>query len=298
MGTRRLFQVDAFTRERFYGNPAGVVLGAEGLSEGEMQQIARELNNSETAFVLPAEGPDHEIRIRYFTPTVEVPICGHATIAAHYVRAKLAGGAGRSLRFKTGIGVLSADLIPEAGDWRVRFTQGPPSLGAVIAGVDRAEMLRALGVGESEVKSDLPIQIASTGHSKVLIPLKHKRTVDRLTPNLPELARLSARIGCNGYYPFSLEPVDPRVTAHGRMFAPAIGIAEDPVTGNAAGPLGAYLIHYRQVPWIAGRAQMTVRQGEAIHRTGEVRVEATQSSDQSVVIAISGDAVIVFEATI
>lgn len=82
-----VYQVDAFTRERFKGNPAGVVTKAEGLTDAQMQAIARELNNSETAFIFPPDGPDHEVRIRYFTPTMEVPTCGHATISAHYVRA-------------------------------------------------------------------------------------------------------------------------------------------------------------------------------------------------------------------
>jgi PhzF family phenazine biosynthesis protein len=77
-----IFQVDSFTGP-FAGNPAGVVLGAEELSDSQMQAIARELNNSETAFVMEADADDHEVRIRFFTPTVEVPSCGHATIAAH-----------------------------------------------------------------------------------------------------------------------------------------------------------------------------------------------------------------------
>jgi len=84
---RRLYQIDAFTNRPFSGNPAGVVANAEGLTEGQMQAIARELNNSETAFLLPPQGSDHDVQVRFFTPTTEVPICGHATISAHYVRA-------------------------------------------------------------------------------------------------------------------------------------------------------------------------------------------------------------------
>ena len=83
----RVYQVDSFTTEKFRGNPAGVVPDADGLSEPEMQVIARELGNPETAFVLSPDGTDHDVRVRFFTPTTEVPSCGHATIAAHYVRA-------------------------------------------------------------------------------------------------------------------------------------------------------------------------------------------------------------------
>ncbi|MFC9120465.1 PhzF family phenazine biosynthesis isomerase [Streptomyces sp. NPDC057067] len=82
-----LYQIDAFSPAPFQGNPAGVVLSAEGLTEAQMQAVARELNNSETAFVLPPEGADHDVRVRFFTPTTEVPTCGHATVAAHYARA-------------------------------------------------------------------------------------------------------------------------------------------------------------------------------------------------------------------
>lgn len=87
MRTLKVCQVDSFTTEKFKGNPAGVVLNADGLSDQEMQHIARELNNSETAFIFSPDGNDHEIKIRFFTPKTEVPVCGHATIAAHYVRA-------------------------------------------------------------------------------------------------------------------------------------------------------------------------------------------------------------------
>ena len=83
----RVYQVDSFTREKFSGNPAGVVYHADGLTKRQMQQLARELNNSETAFIFTGKKPDYDVEVRYFTPTTEVPICGHATIAAHYVRA-------------------------------------------------------------------------------------------------------------------------------------------------------------------------------------------------------------------
>ncbi len=87
MKTYRVYQVDSFTRQKFSGNPAGVVSNADGLTEQQMQQLARELNNSETAFIFAGQKPDYDVEVRYFTPTTEVPICGHATIAAHYVRA-------------------------------------------------------------------------------------------------------------------------------------------------------------------------------------------------------------------
>lgn len=107
----KLFQVDAFTSEKFTGNSAGVVLDADHLSEKQMQQIARELDNSETAFVLSSDGPDHDVRVRFFTPTTEVPLCGHATIAAHYVRAYTGKLSSQVFKHKTGAGVLPVEIL-------------------------------------------------------------------------------------------------------------------------------------------------------------------------------------------
>jgi len=124
MKTYRIYQIDAFTRERFKGNPAGVVPNADGLTEAQMQTIARELNNSETAFIFSPNAPDHDVRIRFFTPTTEVPSCGHATISAHYVRALENNLPGCTVIQKIGIGILPVEVIREGGDYRIIMTQG------------------------------------------------------------------------------------------------------------------------------------------------------------------------------
>ena len=120
----KVFQVDSFTDKKFSGNPAGVVLNADGLTDNEMQQIAKELNNSETAFILSPSESDHEVWIRFFTPTTEVPTCGHATIAAHYVRAKEKSITSAKLIHKIGIGKLPIEVVPENGDLKILMTQG------------------------------------------------------------------------------------------------------------------------------------------------------------------------------
>ncbi len=116
MRTYRLYQVDAFTTEKFAGNPAGVVPDASGLSDGEMEAIAREMNNSETAFILPPESSDHEVRVRFFTPTTEVPSCGHATIAAHYVRAVEHSLDSCTVIHKIGAGILPVGVTGLGSD--------------------------------------------------------------------------------------------------------------------------------------------------------------------------------------
>lgn len=294
-----VYQVDAFTTVPFAGNPAGVVPNAEGLSEAEMQAIARELNNSETAFVFPAERSDHDVRVRFFTPSTEVPICGHATIAAHWVRAH--EGAGGITRQLTGAGILPVEIESSHGrPSRIWMTQAPATFGAPIEGELRDALVSALGVESRDIANEGPIQIVSTGHSKVLIPIVSRAVLDGLQPDLAALARLSSRLGCNGYYSFTLNDPAPGFLSHGRMFAPAIGIAEDPVTGNASGPLGAYLLeHGRIVLDAEGQFTFNARQGEAMKRPGAVMVEVMRSAPRDPIhVRIAGEAVIVFRTEI
>ncbi len=298
-----VYQVDAFTRTRFSGNPAGVVPHADGLGDAQMQAIARELNNSETAFILRARGGDHDVHVRFFTPTTEVPVCGHATIAAHYVRAVEGHQVERaSVRQLTGAGVMGIDVEPvEDGDVRIWMHQRAPEFGPVLSGRDRAQLIAALGIGQGDL-GDGPIEIVSTGHSKVMIPLRDRALLDGLKPDLPTLVAISKAIGCNGFHTFTLDDPAPGMLAHARMFAPAIGIAEDPVTGNANGPLGAYLVQHRLVPLALMRAGLScwMGQGEAMGRPGRVRVEVAVDpvSLAPRAVRIGGDAVIAFRAEI
>ncbi|MFT8363129.1 MAG: PhzF family phenazine biosynthesis isomerase [Sporolactobacillus sp.] len=110
-------------------------------------------------------------------------------------------------------------------------------------------LLSALGIAQEELLEGYPIQIVSTGHSKVMVGIKGQCILNRLKPNYYSLSRLSEAIKCNGYYVYTLDSDDQDVLIRGRMFAPAIGINEDPVTGNANGPLGAYLVHHHLVKY-------------------------------------------------
>jgi PhzF family phenazine biosynthesis protein len=295
-----VYQVDAFTTQRFAGNPAGVVPDAAGLSEAEMLAIARELNNSETAFVFPAEHDDHDVRVRFFTPTTEVPICGHATIAAHWICAHEGAPKGIT-RQRTGAGILPVEIgIDVDGRRRIWMTQAPASFAPAIEGEARDALLAALGIGPDAIADYGPIQVVSTGHSKVLIPLRSRAALDGLKPDLKALVRLSSQFECNGYYPFTLARPAPGFLSHGRMFAPAIGISEDPVTGNASGPLGAYLLEHGHIELDSGgKFTFEACQGEAMGRPGSVTVEVTRSdAADAIQVRIAGEAVIVFRTEI
>ncbi len=205
MSRYRIYQVDAFTTEKFRGNPAGVVPEADGLSAVQMQLIARELNNSETAFVLSPAGADHDVWVRFFTPTTEVPSCGHATIAAHYVRALEKQLPTCTVVQKIKAGILPVDVVKEGSDYRIVMTQGTPEFSEPLGAAQAEEILVALGLPASALDARCPIQIVSTGHSKVLVGIRSRETLNGLRPNLARLAEISGRIGCNGYFVFTLD---------------------------------------------------------------------------------------------
>ena len=293
----RLYQIDSFTKQRFSGNPAGVVTHADGLSDQQMQHVARELNNSETAFIL--SGNDgYDMQVRFFTPTVEVPICGHATIAAHYANAleKRIQGHCRVWQ-KTSAGILPVDIYQDGEDYQIAMTQGEISIDAPLSADCQFQIMTALGLDTTQCLAELPMAIVSTGHSKVMVCIRDSEKLHRLQPDLTALSNISRMIGCNGYYVFTLDPSgDPLV--HGRMFAPAIGIAEDPVTGNANGPLGAYLVHCGIADTTQDKFTFHAVQGEAIGRAGTIRVEVTLADKKAVSVQIFGYAVVVFSAEI
>lgn len=296
--TIRVYQVDSFTTELFGGNPAGVVPEADGLSEDLMQRIARELNNSETAFVFNGPGDGYDVEVRFFTPTREVPICGHATVAAHYVRAKERGMAAGTVRQKTKAGILPVEISPEDGDLRIAMTQGRIDFGAVLDDGEVADLLSGLGLGQPDLEPALPIQIVSTGHSKVMVPIRSKAALDSIDIKDERLSALSGRIGCNGFYVFTFDSREEGVLAAGRMFAPAIGIREDPVTGNANGPLGAYLTRYGRIPARRDGYVFSITQGEAIRRKGRMDVQVFSSEAGPELVKISGRARIAFKTEI
>ena len=294
----KVFQVDSFTTTLFEGNPAGVVLNADGLTENQMLKIARELNNSETAFMISSKSSDYDVEVRFFTPTKEVPICGHATIASHYVYARENRLKNCTIRQKTKAGILPVEIIEEENDLRIVMTQGKIEFGKILSQKEQEKLLSGLNIGAGEIDRELPIQIVSTGHSKVMIPIRSKETLDTLSVNDTILSELSHEIACNGYYVFTFDSQEKDVLIAGRMFAPAIGIKEDPVTGNANGPLGAYLTKYHKIKRHKEGVTFRIKQGEAIQRKGYMNVQVYASENEINLVKISGRARIAFDTMI
>jgi PhzF family phenazine biosynthesis protein len=262
-----------------------------------MQTIACEVNG-ETAFVLEPESADHDIHVRFFTPQHEVPFVGHATIAAQYVRAKKDGKPQGKLRQRTRAGIVDIEVTEADGDLRVSVLQSPPSLGPVIPDHHRSQVLDALGISSPSLHRECPLQILVKGSSRLLIGLRSAELLHSIKPAFDELLRLTPHIGAEGYFVFALNSQDGKDSTESRMFCPALGIPEDPVSGNAHGMLGVYLVTHGLLTPTAGMATFRGHQGQAVRRPGIVDVEVACSGRVTQSVRIQGDAVIVYEAAL
>ena len=286
---REIWRVNSFTQQAFTGNPAGVVPDAEGLSDQEMQLIAAEVNDiSETVFILPAQSPGADLRLRFFTSTTEVDLCGHATVAALFTLAwtgRIRGNDDtRNIRAETRVGVLSLDLEFAAGKpvWAV-MEQLVPEF-APAPGVSQAA--RVLGVSEEQLATDLEIGCCSTGIWVCYVPLVDLQALAAvdIQPQLIETLWPGRDDFC-GVYAFAFRD---EATTQGRFFSlPQYGIFEDPVTGTASGGLGAYLVDRGR---LAQDAELSAQQGVEMGRAGQVRVRRNHNGRMS----IRGQAVAVF----
>ena len=267
----RLRWVDVFTERALAGNPLAVVLNADGLADDEMQRIARETNLSETTFVLPAEQPGHAAKVRIFTPHVELPFAGHPTIGTSWVLLdegivdRTAGG------FTLGEGVGPVPVrVERRRDSVMLWMTHPPVRWQQIVD-DREDLARALALTPPDLLPDIPIQIVATGGSFVYLALKDARAVDRAASNGPALSRVLDAYGLPPVFPFA--PVSAS-RLYSRMFGPHsdVRIVEDPATGSASGPLGAFAVRYGLVPR-APEVEIVSEQGTRMGRQSFVHVK-------------------------
>lgn len=267
METRQALLVDAFASEPMAGNPAGVVPDADGLSDDQMQAIATELGASETAFVLPAADADR--RLRFFTPEQEVDLCGHATIAAHaylFERAIIDQG---QHTMATTAGVFDVETKIDGMVW---MEQGEAEISEI--DLELAAVADALGVDDAtlrDVGADLPLVVGDTGFPWLLVPINYFEHLSDVDPDLAAIEALCDDAGAMGLYAFTFDTLSGEATLHGRGFAPAAGIAEDPVTGTAAGACAAYVRRYGALDDTI--EQVVVEQGHFLDRPGTVTVD-------------------------
>lgn len=293
----QVHQVDAFTRERFTGNPAGVVLGADDLTEAQMLAIARELNNADTAFILSPDGKDHQVRARFFTPRTEVGFVGHATVAAHYVLSA-DPDAPRKLRQKSRAGIFDIEIRGRDEERRIAVRQSAPPLGRELNDRERLAVLDALALATDDLDSRCPLRIVGSSSTRLMIGVRGQEPLKHLKPDMARLTTLSAQLGAAGYFVFTLMPQGTGHLTESRMFCPSLGISEDPVSGNAHGLLGVYLAHHGLLDRNGKLAAFCGTQGHALHRPGRVEVELDLKGDTVEGVWIIGQAVSIFQTEI
>jgi trans-2,3-dihydro-3-hydroxyanthranilate isomerase len=300
----RFVQVDVFTDRPFGGNPLAVFPEAEGLTTGEMQQLAREMNLSETTFVLPSQAEGADFRVRIFTPAKELPFAGHPVVGTHWVLAHL----GRvdlhepetRVWLELGVGVLPADLHVAGGRVeRVVMTQDRPAFLDILE--DIGDLAQGLGLPPEAIGgTGLPVQVVSTGIPQMMVPVRSLAEVQALDParlNVTALNRQSHAVGTDCVMVFTFETEMPAATVHTRMFAPALGVPEDPATGSASGALGAYLVHHGAVP-VDATTHILSEQGAEIGRPSKLFIEVDSTDGQITAVRVGGQVVPVARGTV
>jgi len=285
---------DVFTGEALVGNQLAVFTDARGLDSTKMQRLAREMNFSESTFILPPEQSDTDIRMRIFTPMNEMPMAGHPTIGSTFALAHTGVIRPGSARFVFG---LNIGPVPVDLDWNgeaLRFawmTQSTPTFGPVID--DRAAVAATLGLAVDDLAEKLPVQQVSCGVPFLLAPLRDRKAVDRAMSDAAAFRRFMTATGLDlAIFLFSIDPVASAETVYSRMFAPEFGIIEDPATGSASGPLGCYLVHHGVVEGEAARRMVSL-QGVAMGRSSRIHISIDGDRHEIRRVRVGGEAVLV-----
>jgi trans-2,3-dihydro-3-hydroxyanthranilate isomerase len=283
---------DVFTDVPLLGNQLAVFTAPGGIDSALMQAVTREMAYSESTFVLAAERPDTDVRMRIFTPAAEMPMAGHPTVGTTFALAHTGVIAPGTPRFVFGLNVGPTPVDLEWDGARLRFawmTQAPPSFGAPVEA--RAAVAQAIGLHEDDLVPGLPVQPVSCGVPFLFVPLRERATVDRATSDAAAFARLAADTDVNlPIFLFAMLPPGEAATVHSRMFAPELGIVEDPATGGASGPLGCYLVEHGLVRGAAARLIVS-QQGVAMGRASRIHIEITGDPGSISQVRIGGHAV-------
>jgi trans-2,3-dihydro-3-hydroxyanthranilate isomerase len=290
--------LDVFTSEKFGGNQLAVFLDARGLPAETMQAVAREMSFSESTFILPAERPDTDIRMRIFTPGREMPMAGHPTVGSTFALA-FAGvipAGRRRWTFGLNIGPTPVDIDWDGGRpvfaW---MTQQRPVFGPVVADIEAAA--QAVGLEADAIRATgLPVQQVSCGVPFVFIPLARREDVDAASPSLVVFDGLCEKAGVDNHamFVFSGEAGPEAATVYSRMFAPGLGVHEDPATGAASGPLGCYLVHHGVVP-PEGAGSILSLQGVKMGRPSRVHIAVGLDGGEIARVQVGGEAVLMGE---
>jgi len=300
----KFYQADVFTNAVFGGNPVAVVPEAAGLADWEMQKIAREMNLSETVFVLPPTASGADFRLRFFTPTQEIAFAGHPVLGAFYVLAHI----GRivleepitRLHQETHVGVFPVELFVREGQILnlLMLQPKPEFLGVVEPLRDLFEVAKAIGVPKTKITATgLPVEIVSTGFPVMVVPVRTLTAVSAASPNIALIYSVCEQHKAQGIMVFSTVTVQEESTVHTRMFASPVGVVEDPATGSATGALGAYLVKNGVVD-VGPTTEIICEQGYEIDRPSRLLVHVHSDDDEIQSVHVGGQAVVVIEGVL
>jgi len=280
--------VDAFSDKPLYGNPAAVVFDADELPAATMQKIAREMNLSETVFILRPTSAEADYRARIFTPMNELPFAGHPTVAAaHSVLARYPEKQNATLlRQECGIGIVPVEVIPAPKGPLLRMTQAAPEYKQT--GLSRDTVARMLGCAESDL-AEMPFEVVSTGVPWLIVELARFAAISALVPDQGLIARECKALRAAGVTVFVERREVGNARIRVRTFAPGEGVAEDPVCGSGNGSVTAFLARHKHAN--ESRGSYIAEQGIEIGRDGEVHASWTRNGDQ-LKLHIGGRAVV------
>jgi trans-2,3-dihydro-3-hydroxyanthranilate isomerase len=242
-------KVDVFTNRAFGGNPLSVFTNGRGISGELMQTLVKELNLSEATFVLPPKNPANNYHIRIFTPGRELPLAGHPTVGTTFVLAREhmveKTGAITNIVLEEGVGDIPVSIEYE-GDQpgMIWMTQPRPQFDREAGAEERASVAEMLSLPLEALDDRYPVQVVSSGVPFLYVPIRDLASIKSIKVRLDVHERVAQAFGAGDVFVFTLEVETPGSTVHSRMFAPEMGIWEDPATGAASGPLGAYLVRY------------------------------------------------------
>ena len=259
MRTINTILVKAFTLDKNQGNPAGVTLDADGLTDEQMRRIAQKVGASESVFVQESKKAD--FKLRFFSSVVEINLCGHAALAAAHCLKQNSATEKESIRFETKAGIVEVTYQDELMLMRM------PTPTSMPCKVEKPEIASLLNINYSEIL-DFPFEIISTGTPKMMIGIKSLKSLFAITPDFEAIKTLCLKTGARGLYAFTSETIDPSSDFHARQFNPLAGINEDPVTGVAAAALGAYATKHN----LLNKKSFVVEQGHIMDRFGKIFV--------------------------
>ena len=285
--------VDVFTDKPLAGNQLAVVLDGKDLSAKTMQRIAQEMNFSETTFVLPPEDSKHAAKVRIFTPAAELPFAGHPTIGTAWVLADegMVSGDATDFTLEENVGPVKVRSVKEHGRVLFWMTHPPLTFGPVFP---HKEVASAIGVEESAIVHDVPAQVASTGAPFLFVALRDAGAVDSAVSDSPRVRKLLHGDRGHGVFLFA-------AAGEGRLYSRmfAVDIPEDPATGSASGPLGAFAVKYGLVER-APQVSIVSEQGAKMGRQSFVHIELTygESKDIPERIEVGGGVMPVLSGTL